>query len=203
MIDLDRTIRPSLSLAGAWLFFILSGYLSAAAESPGAPDEDSVSIVPIAGEGVAAGYSSASQSSSDILVVESLNDVLTHIEQAELFEQRLKNYQVTDADAVVLFNSLRDATRLRLWQFDMALENAISTSDPAIINPTEIERQHPGFPKSMYKLPPNVKTIRDLYSNVEDLFWARNRVLQFLPPADRQRVKGTACLLYTSPSPRD
>jgi hypothetical protein len=117
---------------------------------------------------------------------------LSHIEQTELFEQRLNDFEVTEDDAVELFNSLRDATRLRLWQFDMALGNANSTSDPAIIDPAEIERQHPGFPKAMYQLPSDVKTIRDLYSDVQDLFWARNRVLDFLPPESRERATGTA-----------
>jgi hypothetical protein len=115
-------------------------------------------------------------------------------EQIDQFEEQLLNFTATGNDAVDLFNRYRDETRMRLWQFAMALDIARSTSDPVDVDPAEIERQHPGFPKEFYQLPENIRTVRDLYLDTLDVFFARNRLLEIIP--DSQRAEAVGSELY-------
>ena len=117
---------------------------------------------------------------------------LSRSEEIDLFEEQLLRFAVTEEDARDLFNHYRDETRLRLWQFAMALSAASSTTDIAIIDPAKLEKQHPGFPKQAYQLPENVVTVRDLYNDTLDLFWARNRMLELVSSELQEQAVGSA-----------
>jgi hypothetical protein len=118
--------------------------------------------------------------------------LLTRAEQIDLFEDRLARFEVSDADAADLFNQYRDETRLRLWQFDMALDTATSVVDRALIDPAKLEQQHPGFADQNYQLPANVASVRDLYLDTLDAFFARSRMLALIAPELREEAVGSA-----------
>jgi len=117
---------------------------------------------------------------------------LSRSEEIDQFEAQLSRFAVTEDDARDLFNHYRDETRLRLWQFAMALSAASSTADRVTIDPAKLEEQHPGFPKQAYQLPVDVVTLRDLYNDTLDAFWARNRMLELVSPELREQAVGSA-----------
>jgi len=117
---------------------------------------------------------------------------LTRSDEIDRFEEQLSQFAVNEDDARDLFNRYRDETRLRLWQFAMALTAASSTGDIATIDPAQLEAQHPGFPKQAYQLPAGVVTIRDLYNDTLDLYRARNRMLELVSPELREQAVGSA-----------
>jgi hypothetical protein len=116
---------------------------------------------------------------------------LSRSQRIDRLEVQLSRFEVTERDAADLFNQLRDETRMRLWQFDMALDQASSTSDRARIDPALLEEQHPGFKKQIYLLPPNIVTMRDLYLDTLDTFFARSRMLELVSPELRDDAVGS------------
>jgi hypothetical protein len=129
---------------------------------------------------------------SDAPPPESAAAALSRGEEIAQFEAQKSRFEVTDDDARELFNRYRDETRLRLWQFEMALTQAGSTSDMAIIDPASLEAQHPGFPAEAYELPDGVVTVLDLHNDMLDSFAARNRMLKRVSPALRAEAVGSA-----------
>lgn len=113
-------------------------------------------------------------------------------EEIARFEQQLSRFEVSEADAAKLFNQFRDETRMRLWQFAMALNTATSTEDVVRIDPAQIEVQHPGFPVEAYRLPSEVITVRDLYLDTLAAFTARNYMLGLISPELREEAVGSA-----------
>ncbi len=119
---------------------------------------------------------------------------LSHQEQLELFRKQLAQYKVNQQDANDYFEQLRDEVRIRLWQFEMALDFAEDISDIANVDPAKIEQDHPGFPKAMYQLPEGVITVNQLYNDLIQLYSVRNSAMELVSPARRQQATGAALM---------
>ena len=111
-----------------------------------------------------------------------------------MLEQKIARFEADENDARDLFNQYRDNTRMRLWQFAMALESASATTDPATIDLELLEQQHPGWRRTEYQLSGNIVTVRDLYLDTLDVFFARNRMLDLI--SDEQREQAVGSELY-------
>ncbi|MDB4307846.1 hypothetical protein N9985_01015 [Gammaproteobacteria bacterium] len=114
--------------------------------------------------------------------------------EIDLLEQQLARFEADEDDARDLFDQYRDKTRIRLWQFAMALDSASATTDKATIDWELLEQQHPGWRRTDYQLPVNIVTVRDLYLDTLDVFFARNRMLALI--SDEQRKQAVGSELY-------
>lgn len=124
-------------------------------------------------------------------VVPEVKESTNRSDQVDAFEEQLLRFVADSSDTLAYFNTLRDETRLRLWQIQMALDNASSIKDRATIDPDALEQAHPGFPKEAYQLPDHVLTLKDLYLDTKDLYATRIRVMALLAPEDKARAVGT------------
>ncbi|ARN75745.1 AAA family ATPase [Oceanicoccus sagamiensis] len=115
-------------------------------------------------------------------------------EQLANFKQQLANFKVSTNDANNYFEQLRDEVRMRLWQFEMALDSANGVYDAAIVDTAQLESDHPGFAKAMYQLPKGIVTVDQLYNDLLELYAVRNGALQLVSSARRQQATGAALM---------
>jgi len=190
-----ETIRRPVAVVVFCVLFITICFASPAwAQKPSAPGDDPGLQAPSAHDEPTE-TSAPDQDASETETAQQVAPLpvtLSRSEQIDHFEDRLNRFAVNEDDARDLFNHFRDETRLRLWQFTMALNSARSTVEVAKIDPAELEARHPGFPKQAYRLPEGVVTVRDLYDDTLDVFWARNRMLELIAPELREEAVGSA-----------
>ncbi len=187
MADSIRSLRHALLAVAAGAWFV-NPILADAVETAGSVPE---------AEPTAADLTDSPRVLQDIAGVDASGEpvegiTLTYMEQVDQLERRLEDFEATPEDAVELFDSLRDQTRMRLWQLDLALDAADRVTDRAAVDPAALEQAHPGFPAAAYGLPAGVVTVADLYADTEGLFWARDKVLKLVPDDVFRAAVGTS-----------
>jgi hypothetical protein len=127
----------------------------------------------------------------DITLEGQETEQLTLPEQIDLFEQKLLLFEESREAADEMYIELRDQLRVRLWQFDMALDRSFFPLAPADIDPVRLARHHPGFAVEKYELAPGVVTMRDLHQNMLEVYQARLRLLDLVSAELYGEVVGT------------